>query len=168
MAYYGEIRIAAFGAIPPNWMPCEGQLINIDTNQALFSILGTTFGGNGIQTFALPDMRGRVPIHADQRDFYLGGPGGEESHVLTVAELPAHTHSVMRKTTAATTSNPTMNVLAVSAATLGDVYGSVGPPVTMAPNAMQTAGSSAPHTNMQPYLALTFIICVKGDFPSQF
>jgi microcystin-dependent protein len=167
MAYYGEIRIAAFGVIPPGWMPCEGQLININSNQPLFSLLGTMYGGNGINTFALPDMRGRVPIHADQRDFFLGSPGGEESHALTVAELPQHTHSVMRKTTAATASDPRQNVLAVPAATLGDVYGSVGQPVTMASGAMLTAGSSAPHTNMQPYLALTFIICVNGFFPSQ-
>ena len=168
MAYIGEIRIAAFSAIPPGWMPCEGQLINIDNNQALFSILGTYFGGNGVNNFALPDMRGRVPVHADQLDFYLGGPGGEESHTLTVAELPSHNHSVMRKTTAATAANPTQNVLAVSAATVGDVYGSTGQQVTMAAGAMATAGSSAPHTNMQPYLALTFIICVNGFFPSQF
>ena len=167
MAYLGEIRMAGFGVIPPGWMPCEGQLINIQTNQPLFSILGTTYGGNGQTNFALPDLRGRVPIHADFRNYSLGERGGEQAHTLTAQEMPPHSHSVMRKTTAATSPSPTQNVPAVPAATVGDVYGSVLWPTAMAANAMQAAGSTAPHNNMQPYIALTFIICVNGDFPSQ-
>ena len=149
-------------------MACEGQNLNIQTNQPLFSIIGTTYGGNGVITFALPDLRGRVPIHADFQNYSLGERAGEQAHTLTVAEMPPHAHAIMRKTTAATSPSPAQNVPALPAATVGDVYGNAGWATPMAANSMQAAGSTAPHNNMQPYLALTFIICVNGDFPSQF
>ncbi|HUP48147.1 MAG TPA: tail fiber protein [Thermoanaerobaculia bacterium] len=167
MATLGEIRMTMLSSVPRDFIRCDGQLLAIAQNQALFSILGTRYGGDGVRTFALPDLRGRVPIHAPTQA-EIGAAGGEESHALTVAEMPAHTHSLMVMSAAATTSSPNGAVAASSPATLGDVYG--GPSerlAALAGGAVQSAGSGTPHQNMQPFMAVSFIICVGGEYPSR-
>ena len=168
MGFLGEIRLTAFGQMPPGWEECDGRLLNISQNQPLFSILGTTYGGDGIRTFAIPDLRGRVPIHRDNRDFFQGYAAGEETHALTVNELPPHIHPFVIATAAATGSSPAGVVPAAAPAALGAVYGSAGPQVLLAPAAVSPVGNGAPHNNMQPYMALVFMICVDGVYPSQY
>jgi microcystin-dependent protein len=167
MPYIGEIHMFAYTQPDPTmWIPCDGQLLPIAQNQALFSLLGTTFGGNGQTTFAVPDFRGRVPIHPGQ-GFSLGQSGGEEGHALTVAEMPAHTHALNVSTTAATSSTPDGNLLATASASLGDVYGNVNQPAPMAAAMISADGNGLPHENMQPYGALVFMIAINGLFPNQ-
>lgn len=167
MPIIGEIHMFAYTQPDPTmWIPCDGQLLPIAQNQALFSLLGTTFGGNGQTTFAVPDLRGRVPIHPGQ-GISLGQKGGEERHALTVAEMPPHTHVLNVSTTAAASSTPAGNLLATASASLGDVYGSLSQPAPMAAAMIGATGSGAPHENMQPYGALVFMIAIQGIFPSQ-
>jgi len=137
-------------------------VLPIAQNQALFSLLGTTYGGNGTTTFALPDLRGRIPMHAGAQ-YNQGQQGGEVSHTLVVGEIPAHTHATVGDSTAGTTSLPSGALLAGS---VQPAYGA-GTDLGMSPLAARPAGNSQPHPNLPPFLGMTFIICTSGIFPSR-
>ncbi|WP_407571657.1 phage tail protein [Deinococcus altitudinis] len=161
--FLGEIKAVGFGFPPKGWALCNGQLLPINQNQALFALLGTMYGGNGQTTFALPNLQGRVPMHGGQ-GLTQGQAGGEAAHALSASELPAHIHPLNATSGAATTVIPTNNLLAAPAAPL---YGSGGPAAVAAPTALGSAGGSQPHNNMPPYLTLNFIIALQGIFPSR-
>lgn len=160
--YIGEIRLFAFGAIPSGWAPCNGQLLAIISNQALFSILGTRFGGDGVKTFALPDLRGRVPIHMSS-DFPFATSGGETQHALTVEEIPAHTHKVYGDSVLATLPSPAGNVWGATSSGR-PIYSSTSN-TTMNEAAIGTTGSGQGHDNMQPYTTVSFCIALQGIYP---
>jgi len=163
--FMSEIRIMSFNFAPRGWAQCNGQFLPINQNQALFSLLGTTYGGNGQTTFALPDLRGRVPIHFGN-GHPLGERAGAETHTVTASEMPQHAHAVRATTRAATTSTPSPSVqLARSSG--ANLYGAATNLVAFAADAASTVGGSQPHTNMQPILTLNFCICLQGIFPSQ-
>jgi len=167
--FLSEIRIMSFAFAPKGWALCNGQLLPINQNQALFSLLGTTFGGDGRTTFALPDLRGRTPIHMGS-GYTLGERSGEQAHTVTITELPEHTHALSGNPNAATTNVPTGNVLARGQAgnnPLNYYDTSRTNLVAMNPASIGNAGGSQPHENMQPYLTLTFAIALQGIFPSQ-
>lgn len=166
--YVGEIRMFGGNFAPAGWLFCEGQLLPISEYEVLFQLIGTTYGGNGEDSFALPDLRGRVPVHSGtgpgltQR--LLGEQGGVENVTLTLNQIPQHTHGVAAsRNPAASTYDATNGVPAVVVGT--SVYGPVGTPAAMTPNAIGTAGGNQPHTNMAPYLSVSFIISVYGIFP---
>jgi|SRR5215217_7446973 len=162
--FLSEIRIMSFVFAPKGWALCNGQLLPINQNQALFSLLGTTFGGDGRVNFALPDLRGRAPIHVGS-GHTLGERGGEQAHTLSIAELPEHTHVANASANPATASNPdTTLVIAQSAGTF--LYGPASNLQAMAPNALANVGGSQAHLNMQPFLILSFCIALQGIFPS--
>jgi microcystin-dependent protein len=161
--YVGEIRMFAGNFAPAGWMFCEGQLLSISENETLFQLIGTTYGGDGESTFALPDLRGRLPLHQGN-GFVLAETGGVEEVTLTAQQIPVHTHPLLANTTAGTANNPTNRVLAASP-TL-DMYREATPTVAMAAKAVGPAGGSQPHTNFQPYLCVDFIISLFGIFPS--
>ena len=163
--FMSEIRIFSFGYAPRGWAMCNGQLLPINQNQALFSLLGTTFGGNGQTNFALPDLRGNVPIHTGQ-GHTLGEKGGEQAHTLSIAELPTHTHTLSGTSTAASQPVPTGALLATSAAT-DPIYAGASSLVAMSASALGNVGGSQAHLNMQPFLVLNFCIALQGIFPSQ-
>jgi microcystin-dependent protein len=164
--YVGEIRMFAGNFAPAGWMFCEGQLLPISEYETLFNLIGTTYGGDGQSTFALPDLRGRVPLHFGN-GFTLAETGGVETVTLTVSQIPAHSHALLASTTAATTLDPTANVLCTAplAATLP--YGQDPPLTPLAPAEITSVGGSQPHNNFQPYLCVDFIISLFGIFPSQ-
>jgi microcystin-dependent protein len=161
--YIGEIRMFGGNFAPAGWMFCEGQLLPISENEALFNLIGTTYGGDGQSTFALPDLRGRVPLHQGN-GFILAETGGVESVTLTVAQIPAHGHAFLASTNNATQTTPLNSVL--GAPTAVDLYrvGSASSP--LAPQSVSAAGGSQPHDNFQPYLCVSFIISLFGIFPS--
>ncbi len=165
--FVAEIRIVTFNFAPNGWAFCNGQLLPLSQNTALFSLLGTTYGGNGKSNFALPDLQGRAPMHPGQGPGLslhdLGETGGSETVTLLQSEIPAHTHTVMTGNAAGDINIPTNNALARSAN--GSVYGNTGPTVLWAPNAITPSGGSLPHNNMQKYLTLNFIIALQGVFP---
>jgi microcystin-dependent protein len=161
--YLAEIRIMSFGYAPRGWALCNGQLLPINQNQALFSLLGTTYGGNGQTTFALPDLRARTPIHMSQ-SHNLGEASGEAAHTLIVAELPTHTHQLTATSATGTALVPGNNLLARS--NLPAYHDPTGLQ-TMAAESVGLAGGSQPHTNLMPSLALTFCIALQGIFPSR-
>ena len=161
--FIAEIRMVAFTFAPRGWALCDGQLLPINQNQALFSILGTTFGGNGQTTFALPDLRGRSPIHPDTQ-VLLGQTGGEENHTLAIAEMPGHTHQAQGDANSASVSSPTGNVWAASA---NNPFSSSAPDTALNPASVGPAGGSQPHPNQQPYLVVNFVIALTGIFPSR-
>jgi microcystin-dependent protein len=158
--FLGEIRPFAFGFTPNGWLPCEGQVLSIAQNQALFALLGITYGGNGTTTFALPDLRGRTPLHVSP-SHPLGQAAGEANHTLQISELPAHTHNVMGSTGAPTTGSP---VGAVWATRSENAY-SVNGDGQMSAQAIATVGAGQTHNNMQPYLPVNYCIAVQGIFP---
>ena len=162
----GEIRAFAFDFTPAGWAPCRGQLLPINQNQALFSLLGTLYGGDGRTSFALPDLRGRVAIGegtaASGSAFGVGEPGGEETHQLTQDELPRHRHRARASAIAGTTSAPANSVWAAGQARYAP-HGTA----TMAAEAIAQTGGDAPHNTMQPYLPLNYCIAVVGDFPTR-
>ena len=164
--FIGEIRIMSFNFAPRNWAMCSGQLLPINQNQALFSLLGTQFGGNGQTTFALPDMRGRVPIHMGGINGYvIGQNGGEVAHTLTMAEMPTHTHAMAATSAAAVAGvGPGSGIPAVAAHA---PYRSGSPQPLVAMHAMNSTGGSQPHNNMQPYLRINFCIALVGIFPAR-
>ena len=167
--YIGDIYIFAGNFAPRGWALCNGQLLAIAQNQALFSILGTTYGGNGQTTFALPDLRGRVPVHFGQGQGLSNRVEGERSGVeavmLTQAEVPQHPHLVSGTDATGTHTGPANAVWATSARS--DAQYSAQGTTSMSPAAMGTAGNSAPHNNMQPFLTLNFIIALEGVYPSR-
>jgi len=159
-AYIGDIKLVSFGFPPRGWATCSGQLLPINQYQAVFSLLGTTYGGNGTTNFALPDLRARIPLHAGGQ-FEQGQQGGEATHTLTVSEIPAHTHAAIGVSTAGTVSQPSGQLLAGS---VQAAYGT-GADLGMSPLAARPAGNSQPHPNMPPFLGMNFIICLSGIFP---
>jgi microcystin-dependent protein len=170
--FIGEIRCFSFGFAPKGWAFCNGQILAINQNQALFSILGTTYGGNGIQTFALPNLQCQAPAHVGP-GFVLGQAVGEFNHTLIVSEMPAHNHAI--------TSDIVEPGGATEHAAAPSISAAIGPsnpdglynpsaannPVTLASSVLSNVGSSQPHPNMQPYLVLSFCIALQGVFPSQ-
>jgi microcystin-dependent protein len=160
--FLSELRMLSFAFPPKGWALCNGQILSINQNQALFSLLGTTYGGNGQTTFALPDLRGRVPIHVGA-GHTLGQQGGEQSHTVSVNELPSHLHAAAGSANAGDTVIPT-------GAVLGGLAGSYGPATnltTLSSSALASVGGSQPHQNMQPFLTLNFSIALVGIFPSR-
>jgi microcystin-dependent protein len=162
--YVGEIRMFAGNFAPAGWMFCEGQLLPISENETLFNLIGTTYGGDGQETFGLPDLRGRLPIHQGN-GVTLAEAGGVEQVTLTVAQLPAHGHPVLAAGAVANDPNPNNNVLGESSAV--SLYQSGNPAAAMAPQSIGAVGGSQPHSNFQPYLCIDFIISLFGIFPSQ-
>jgi microcystin-dependent protein len=164
--FVGEIRAFPFGFAPRGWAPCDGQLVSISQNMALFSLLGTTYGGNGTTTFALPDLRSRVSNHRGQGpglgNLSMGQRGGNEAHRLTVAELPSHNHDVHASKRAADTNVPT-NAAPAAGGTYDTRPIATADQVAMVPTF--NAGSSAAHNNRQPFLGVQFCIALEGVFP---
>ncbi|MGA9525315.1 MAG: tail fiber protein [Myxococcaceae bacterium] len=160
--FMSEIRLMSFQYAPRGWAHCNGQLLPINQNQALFSLLGTTFGGNGQTNFALPDYRGRVPMHVGS-GFTLGQGGGAEAHTVSQAELPVHTHVLNASAAPATPGTQAS----------GSMLGTAGAPlykapqqlVALNPQAVGNVGGSQPHANMQPFLTISFCIALQGIFP---
>jgi len=167
LQYLGEIRIVSFSFAPKGWALCNGQTMPINQNQALFSLLGTTFGGNGQTTFLLPDFRGRAPLHAGSQQgtpaYTPGQMTGEEQHTLTLSELPLHSHFAKASTASNTLGSPSGNFWATGPAQ----YAASPINTAMAGNAIAPAGGSQPHDNHSPYMVLNFIIALTGIFPSR-
>ena len=164
--YVGEIRMFAGNFAPAGWMFCEGQLLPISENETLFQLIGTTYGGDGESTFALPDLRGRIPIHQGN-GFILAETGGAEEITLTVQQIPAHTHPLLG--TSATGDDERAGEQRRSPQSTGSTvfpYGTDQPPTTLHPSTIAAVGGSQPHTNFQPYLCVDFIISLFGIFPS--
>jgi len=161
--FLSEIRIFAFNFPPKGWAFCNGQLLPINQNQALFSLLGTTYGGDGQTTFALPDLRGRAPIHMGS-SFSLGQRGGEEAHTLTMGEMAAHTHQTRGSADNATVAPPTNNFWASN--TGFTPYGTTAN-IAMSPTCIGNVGGGQAHENRSPFLVLNFCIALQGIFPSQ-
>jgi microcystin-dependent protein len=161
--FLGELKIMSFNFAPRNWAMCNGQFMPINQNQALFSLLGTTYGGNGQTTFALPDLRGQTPIHVGGTFNVQGQKGGQQAHTISSSEMPLHTH-VLNANTNSGQNNPPGTVLAKAAA---NMYGPPNSPAVMAPVTVSNTGGSQAHLNMQPFLTLTFCIALIGIFPSR-
>ncbi len=162
--YVGEIRMFAGNFAPAGWMFCEGQLLPISENETLFQLIGTTYGGDGESTFALPDLRGRIPIHQGN-GFILAETGGAEEITLTVSQIPAHSHPMLATQNLANQTDPA-NLLPGTLVTNVTLYGDDAPFTTLSPSAVSPVGGSQPHTNFQPYLCVDFIISLFGIFPS--
>lgn len=168
--FLGEVDLVAFDFAPVGWALCQGQLLPISQNTALFSLLGTTYGGDGIQTFALPDLRGRRIVGAGQgpglNPYTLGQAGGVENVSLTIAQIPSHTHTVYASSAVGTGLTPTSSYWASQTST--NLYSNAPTSAAnLAPAAIGTSGNSQPHDNLSPYLALNYIIATEGIFPSQ-
>jgi microcystin-dependent protein len=162
--YIGEVKLISFNFPPKGWAFCNGQLLPINQNQALFSILGTMYGGNGQTTFALPNLQARMPIHQgiNQGSYTVGQNGGETAHTLTINEMPAHLHPAVAQS-ANNGPSPAGGIWAGStAATFAPT-----PSLTMSPAAVANTGGSQPHENMPPYLVLNYVIALVGIFPSR-
>ncbi len=161
--FIGEIRMFAGNFAPQGWSFCDGSLIPISENDALFNLIGTTYGGDGQSTFALPDLRSRVPVHAGP-GFTLGQAGGEETVTLTVQQIPAHIHVPQAKSAAGNRASPAGSVWAASSL---NQYTANTPSSSMDAAALGSAGGSQPHDNMVPFLVVNFILSLFGVFPSQ-
>lgn len=163
--YVGEIRMFAGNFAPAGWMFCEGQLLPISENETLFQLIGTTYGGDGESTFALPDLRGRLPLHQGN-GFILAETGGAEEITLTVSQIPAHNHAMLATNNTATILTAQNNVPASSTGATVFPYGTDAPFSPLHPSSLSPVGGSQPHTNFQPYLCVNFIISLFGIFPS--
>ncbi len=163
--YVGEVRMFAGNFAPAGWLFCEGQLLPISENETLFNLIGTTYGGDGQSTFALPDLRGRIPIHQGN-GFILAETGGAEEITLTTSQIPAHSHPLLATADAASSSAAGNAVFARTSLPTITPYGSDAPPTNLSPSVMTPTGGSQPHTNFQPYLCVDFIISLFGIFPS--
>jgi microcystin-dependent protein len=164
--YVGEIRMFAGNFAPAGWMFCEGQLLPISEYETLFNLIGTTYGGDGQSTFALPDLRGRLPIHFGN-GFTLAETGGVEEVTLTVSQIPAHSHPLLGSSALASSTSVQGNVPAAASVVNVSAYGTDQPTTPVNSNSILNTGGSQPHTNFQPYLCVDFIISLFGIFPSQ-
>jgi microcystin-dependent protein len=166
--YLGEIRLMSFNFAPKYWAQCNGQLLPINQYQALFSLLGTYFGGNGIQTFGLPDMRGRAPL-SQSPNYVMGQMGGTETVTLTITQMPQHNHFMQAVNSAGSATRPIGRLLAQAGTGASAGYTtSISSNLTaLNPNTVQPTGANQPHTNIQPYLAMTYCIALAGIFPSR-
>ena len=162
--FIGEIRMFGGNFAPAGWAFCDGSLIPISENDALFNLIGTTYGGDGQNTFALPDLRSRIPVHQGP-GFALGQSGGVETVTLTTSQIPAHSHVPQCNSGTGNSLNPTGSVWAQPGT--GTDYSDVAPSLIMDPAALGTSGGSQPHDNMVPFLAINFILSLFGVFPSQ-
>ena len=162
--FLGEIKIISWNYAPKGWAMCNGQQLPINQNQALFSLLGTMYGGNGQTTFALPDFRGKVPIHVGA-GFTQGQVGGQYAHTITQSEMPAHLHFMDVTNNDGTSPNPNSGV--ILSKSVANTYGGAAGLVAMNPASVGNVGGSQPHENKQPYLVLNFAIALQGIFPSQ-
>ena len=160
--FLSEIKIMSFGFAPKGWAMCNGQLMPINQNQALFSLLGTTYGGDGRVNFGLPNLQGSTPMHFGN-GHTLGENGGEQNHTLSISELPTHTHVVNASNTPAATNIPTGAYLAI----VNNAYTAAANLLAMSPASLASQGGSQAHPNMQPFLTLTFCIALTGIFPTQ-
>ena len=169
--FIGEIRLFGFPRVPDGWFACNGQSVSIAQFETLYAVIGTTYGGDGVNTFNLPDLRGRVPIGQGQGtrlpNYTLGQPGGEENHTLIEAEMPTHSHALMSSTVTATdvTPGPTLHLATASAGELYAPIANAGTYSTMAP-CVATSGNSLGHNNMMPSVVANYCICYAGVFPS--
>ena len=174
--YLGEIKIISWNFPPQGWAFCNGQTLPINQNQALFSLFGTTYGGNGQTTFALPNFQGRIPLHQGN-GFTMGQVGGETAHTLNQGEMPAHNHFAQSDTATAATSNQSAPAatevfgVAIGVPSSGSnfavsPYGAGAPAAALAPQTIGNTGGSQAHSNTQPYLTLNFIVALQGVFPS--
>jgi microcystin-dependent protein len=163
--FLGEIKIISWNFAPKGWAFCNGQLLPINQNQALFSLMGTMYGGNGQTTFALPDLRGRAPVHVGQSLNVQGQTGGQASHTLTQQEMPQHFHFLNGTTNAAV--NTPANTTVLGKSSPQSVYGGPANLATQDPRSISNVGGSQPHENRMPLLALNFIVALIGIFPSR-
>jgi len=167
--YVGELRMFGGNFAPAGWMFCEGQLLPISENETLFQLIGTTYGGDGQETFALPDLRGRLPVHfgagSTGTNYQLAETGGGEEVTLTVQQIPVHNHPAGCKSADGNSASPIGGLPAVN--TTAIAYGAIPPQAAMNAAAVAPTGGSQPHTNFQPYLCIDFIISLFGIFPSQ-
>lgn len=159
--YIGEIKILAFPFAPRGWAICDGTELPVNQNQALFSIIGTYYGGNGSTTFKLPDLRGRTAIQTTDANLHPGQQQGEENHILTTTEMPLHNHQARASSQAASSGNPAGNYWANSTT---NPYGTASPQASTAP-ALAQSGSSQGHSNMQPYTVINYCIAISGIYP---
>lgn len=166
--YVGEIRMFAGNFPPAGWEFCNGQLMSISENEVLFQLIGTTYGGDGQENFALPNLQSRMPIHMGQlaggSNYVLAQMGGVEQVTLTTGQMPAHTHSFITSGATANSPNPANNLIGLS--TQAEIYYGDNPNQAMNPGSISSVGNSQPHENMQPYLVVSFIISLFGIFPS--
>ena len=166
--YIGEIRLFASNFAPQNWLFCHGQLLPISENDALYQVIGTRYGGDGESNFALPDLRGRIPLHfgvgPDTLNYPISQMAGTETVTLTTQQIPVHTHPVLASTGPGSVNSPTNNVIGVSAAV--KVFIEDEPVVNMNAGAVGPAGGSEPHENCQPFLGINYIISLFGIFPT--
>jgi len=160
--FLGEIKLISWNFPPKGWAFCNGALLQISQNQALYSVLGTTYGGDGRQTFGLPNLQGRTPIHTGG-GHVLGEMGGEVSHTLNISEVPTHIHTAVAASVAGDSPIPTGNYLAQA----DNMYGAAASLTAIQPGTVTAVGGSQAHNNMQPYLVLNFCIALQGIFPSQ-
>jgi microcystin-dependent protein len=168
--FVGEIRMFGGNFAPAGWAFCDGSSIPISENDTLFNLIGTTYGGDGQSTFALPDLRGRIPIHQGQgpgisQSYVIGQSAGVEAVTLTTQQIPAHNHNMSASTAAATNPSPSGNILAASPTIASYVIDVAGP--QLASGAVQGTGGSQPHENLMPFQCISFIISLSGVFPSQ-
>jgi microcystin-dependent protein len=176
--FLGEIKLVSFPFAPKGWAMCNGQSLPVNQNQALFSLLGTTYGGDGVTTFKLPDLRGRVPLHAGQ-GIPIGGVGGEERHTLTIAEMPQHFHVLMANNTTAATANAntpaagnalgqSIGVPSTGGTTAVNIYNStLTNNAVAAPQMIGNAGGGQQHENRQPFMVLNACIALQGVYPTR-
>jgi microcystin-dependent protein len=166
--YVGEIRIFAGNFAPYGWLFCDGSLLSIAENETLFNLIGTTYGGDGQETFGLPDLRGRIPVHQGQGpglgQYAMGQMGGTETETLTTQQIPAHQHAVMAATGVGNQTPPTGSVVAQSPQI--QLYIEDAPDANMAAGAVGSTGGSRAHENLMPYLCVNYIISLYGIFPS--
>jgi microcystin-dependent protein len=164
--YVGEIRMFAGNFSPAGWLFCEGQLLSVDDNLTLFQLIGTTYGGDGENTFGLPDLRGRIPVHFGD-GYSMAETFGTETVTLTTAQIPSHSHSFLVSSSNGGVTNPSGSLLARNAATDGysdDISAGL---VALNPNSISSTGGSQPHNNMAPFICVSFIISLYGIFPSE-
>ena len=170
--FVGEIRMFGGTFAPVNWAFCNGQILSIEQNTALFTLLGTTYGGDGETTFALPDLRGRLPLHqgtdpSSGSTFVIGQLAGREAVTLTAANLPTHAHPLLASTANSSLSTPIGNMTADTTSAGANIYGPVTSPAPLAPTAVGSSGNNQPHENRMPFLAVNFIISLFGVYPSR-